>query len=280
MASLIAAADEHAPLVGCFGRLVAGQVGVGVCLGGTDDPVQPVRRNAVDQRCGAFVDGAGGLFGQFQAGRGEAAGFPRGGITGQDAGPGEREPVLQRERFTKEAGGHCRGDAEHQSEFGDRELRDLRAAVTAEHHRALASIGGPATGPEATDRRVEAVGVDLGMLQQPRVGLIGHRAVLGGRLEQVGRRQRLQIRVEHVFDSICSRSARQIGRAAEPLIYKPNGRATAIAVRACGRDRRSRRRPPFQCRSARPGAGGHGAPQLRFLRHGGQGLFLTRFAAQ
>ncbi|MER7243431.1 hypothetical protein [Kribbella sp. NPDC000426] len=57
---------------------------------------------------------------------------------------------------------------------------------------------------------MEPVGVDLGVLQQPRIGPIGHRAVLGGRLEQVGRRELIQICLEHVFDSTCSRRFFQV----------------------------------------------------------------------
>ncbi|WUJ75263.1 hypothetical protein OG809_18760 [Kribbella soli] len=211
----IAAADEDAAFARCLGGLVAGQVGVGVEFGGADDLVEAVRGDGVDQRCDALVDVPGGVLGQLHTQRGELTRLPGRGVAGLDAGPGEREPVPQRQRLAEELACHHRRDPEHHTELGDGELGDLRAAVTAQHHGAFPPVGGPAAGPDAADRRVEPVGIDLGVLQQPRVGPVGHRAVLGGRLQQVGRRELIQIGVEHAFDSICSRLACQISRTDE-----------------------------------------------------------------
>ncbi|WP_371401391.1 hypothetical protein [Kribbella sp. NBC_00662] len=243
VAVVVAAADEDAALVCCLGGLVAGQVGIGVESGRADDLVQPVRRDRVDQRRDALVDVPCGFLGQFHARGCELACLPRGGVTGLYARPGEREPVPQRQRLADEPRGHHRRDPEHDTELGNRELRDLRTAFTTQHHGPLPPITGPAAEPHATGGRVEPVGVDLRMLQQPRVGLIGHHAMLDGRLQQVGRRKLTQISVEHVFDSTCSSLARQIGPTDETPCLQAERARPHHRVRSHGRGQPPMRGP-------------------------------------
>ncbi|MER7243430.1 hypothetical protein [Kribbella sp. NPDC000426] len=104
VAVIVAAADEHATLACSLGGLTASLFGVGVGLGGADDLVQPVRRDRVDQRRDPPVDVRRGVLGQLHARRGELAGFPRGGVAGQYAGPGEGEPVAECQGLADEPG--------------------------------------------------------------------------------------------------------------------------------------------------------------------------------
>jgi hypothetical protein len=95
--------------------------------------------------------------------------------------------------------GHLRRHTEHHTELGHGELRDLRATLSTQHHRPFPALARTSAGTVRARVRVTAVGVDLGMHQQPRVGPVGLGAVLGGRVQQVGRRERGEISIEHVF---------------------------------------------------------------------------------
>ena len=199
---LAGATDEHAPLAALLLGLGPGQVGVGVHLGGPNDLVQPVRRDRVHDRRHPLVDVAGRLGGQLQAGGGEQPRLPRRRLAAADLGPGEREPVPQRQRLPEVIRGHTGRDTDHQPELGRRELRDLRAAVAAQHHATFAAVEAAPTRAGRAGVGVVAVGEDLGVLDQPGRAPVLLGAVLGGRLQQFWRRQRGQVSFEHVFDSI------------------------------------------------------------------------------
>ena len=169
-AVLVAAADEHTPFAGLLGGLGPRQVRVGVHLRGLDDLVQPVRGDGVDESRDPLVDVGGGVLGQFRAVGDDPAGLPRGRVTGLDSGPGEGEPVPQRQGLAEVVGGDPGGDAR-----ASRRTRRSRTPGSPDSRRHPAPPRvrrpsqvrrpGPETGPGS---RVEAIGVDQGVLEEPR----------------------------------------------------------------------------------------------------------------
>jgi hypothetical protein len=196
---LVGVADEHATLTRLLVGLRLGPLGVGVELRGLDDLVQPVWRDRIDQAGDPLVDVPGCLLGQLRTLRDQPAGLPRRGLAGQDPRPGEREAMPQRHRSPQIIRRHLRRNTQHHPELGHGELRDLRATLTTQHHRTFAAVARTPAGTNRADVGMIAVGIDLGMHEEPRVGPVGLGTMLGGRLQQVGRRQRGQISIEHVF---------------------------------------------------------------------------------
>ncbi|MEU4295700.1 hypothetical protein AB0E63_46435 [Kribbella sp. NPDC026596] len=197
-AVVVRPAHKHAMLARLLLSLGTGGGGIGMHLRGGDDLVQPVRRQRVDDRRDPLIDIAGGLLGQLRTLRHDPTRLPWRRLTGPDAGPGEREPVPQRQRVTYEVGRYTRRDALHNTELGHRELRNRRAPRTTQHDRSFPAVTRAATRTSSAGVGMVAVGIDQGVFEEPRVAAPGLGAVLGGRLQQVGRRQRRQVSFEHV----------------------------------------------------------------------------------